>query len=76
MPVLVFRIRFLFEENNNGQLDLTLPEEKRVDFFKGLIEAIYKKYIEMKLRGLPSSLTTAVRDKKFYEFGDETYMAY
>jgi hypothetical protein len=76
MPVLVFRIRKLFEKNENGQLDLTVREENRKDFFNGLTEAIYSKYIETKLSGLPTSLTTVVRDKKFYEFGAETYIAF
>ena len=77
MPVLVFRIKGLFEEKDKGKkLDLTIPEEKRTDFFDGLIEAIYKKYIEIKLAGLPTSLTTVVRDKTFYDYGSETYIAY
>jgi hypothetical protein len=76
VPVLVFRIRNLLQEKNNGQLDLTIPKKKRSNFFKGLIEAIYKKYIELKLGGLPSSLTTVVRDRKYYESGLEAYIAF
>ncbi len=76
VPVVVFRIRNLFQEKDNGRLDLTIADRKRPDFFKGLIEAIYKKYIELKLAGLPSSLTTVVRDRKYYESGHEAYIAF
>jgi hypothetical protein len=76
IPVLIFRIRNLFQENEYGQLDLTIPDnDNRHDFFKGLIEAIYKKYIDLKLAGLPTSLTTVVRDRKYYESGSEAYIA-
>jgi len=74
-PVLIFRIRMLFEEQN-GKLDLTIPKDNRIGFFKGLIEAIYRKYIEKKLGALPTSLTTVVREKDFYEYGDGTYIAF
>jgi hypothetical protein len=76
VPVLVFRIRNLCQERDNGKLDLTIPDRNRPDFFKGLIEAIYKKYIELKLGGLPSSLTTVVRDRRYYESGLEAYIAF
>ncbi len=52
-----------------------VPENKRPDFFRALIEAIYKKYIETKFGGLPSSLTTFARSKDFYKAGEETYIA-
>jgi len=76
MPVIVFRIRMLFRENEKNKLDLTISEANRPDFFKGLVEAVYKKYVELKLAGLPTSLTTVVRDKKYYESGYETYIAF
>jgi len=76
MPVLVFRIREVLKEKDNAQLDLTISEENRSKFFEGLIEAIYEKYIEMKLGGLPTSLTTKVRNKNFYEYGREAYIAF
>ena len=75
LPVLIFRIRKNFIEDDNNDLGLTIPENEKSRFFKGLTEAIYKKYVKMKLGGLPTSLTTVVRDKRFYEFGDEYYMA-
>ncbi len=75
MPVLVHRIKLLFRDTDN-RLELTVPPRYRSAFFEGLIGAIYEKYIEMKLRGLPTSLTTEVRDKKFYEFGSEAYTAF
>jgi hypothetical protein len=76
VPVLVFRIRNLLQEKDNGQLDLTIPKKNRSNFFKGLIQAIYTKYIELKLGGLPSSLTTVVRDRKYYDSGLEAYIAF
>jgi len=76
MPVLVFRIREVLKEKGNAQLDLTISEENRSKFFEGLIEAIYEKYIKMKLGGLPTSLTTKVRNKNFYEYGREAYITF
>ncbi len=72
-PVLIFRIRNLFKEEN-GKLILTIKEQDKKKFFMGMIEAIYEKYIEMKLGGIRTSLTTEVRDRKFYEFGKEAYI--
>jgi hypothetical protein len=76
MPVIIFRIRMLFIEKGPINLDLTIPEENRPDFFKSLVDAIYKKYVELKLGGLPTSLTTVVRDKKYYESGYEAYVTF
>ena len=72
-PVLIFRIKNLIKEEN-GKLTLTIKEQDKEKFFKGMIEAIYEKYIEMKLGGIRTSLTTEVRDRKFYEFGKEAYI--
>jgi hypothetical protein len=75
-PVLIYRIRKLFIKY--GPLDkitFIVPEDKLPDFFRALIEAIYRKYIETKFSGLPSSLTTFARSKDFYKTGEETYIA-
>jgi len=75
LPVLVYKIKSLFKERD-GRLDLTIPEEEREKFFGAITEAIYRNYIEIKLQGLPTSLTTVVRNRKFYESGDEAYRTY
>lgn len=75
-PVLVYRVRKIIKEGDRpGKIVLELPKDKMPDFFKALIEVIYRKYVETKLKGLPSSLTTFVRSKEFYETGGETYVA-
>ena len=74
LPVIIFRIRkTIFEEG--GELNLKIPSEKTQEFFDGLVETVYKKYIDIKLKGLPTSLTTIVRDKTFYSYGEEYYTA-
>lgn len=76
MPVLVYRIRKLFKEvDSSGKIGLVISEKDTNDFFKGLIEAIYRGYVEWKLKGLPSSLTTVVRSSEFYKKGEEAYIA-
>jgi hypothetical protein len=75
-PVLIYRVRKLFNKSSTPEkIDFIVPEDKLPDFFRALIEAIYKKYIETKLGGLRSSLTTFARSKEFYEAGGETYIA-
>ncbi len=75
-PVLIYRVRKLFNKSGTSEkIDFIVPEDKLPDFFRALIEAIYKKYIETKLGGLRSSLTTFARSKEFYEAGGETYIA-
>ena len=75
-PVLIYRVRKLFNKSDTPEkIDFVVPEDKLPDFFRALIEAIYKKYIQTKLGGLRSSLTTFARSKEFYEAGGETYIA-
>ena len=75
-PVLIYRVRKLFNKSGTPEkIDFIVSEDKLPDFFRALIEAIYKKYIETKLGGLRSSLTTFARSKEFYEAGGETYIA-
>lgn len=75
-PVLIYRVRKLFNKSVTPEkIDFIVPEENQPDFFRALIEAIYKKYIETKFGGLRSSLTTFARSKDFYEAGGETYIA-
>ena len=76
MPVIVFRIRKLFKETNTHELILTLPEDSLEKYFPIISDAIYDRYVEMKLKGLRSSLTTAVRDRNFYEFGTEAHTTF
>ena len=75
-PVLIYRVRKLFNKSGTPEkIDFIVSEDRLPDFFRALIEAIYKKYIETKLGGLRSSLTTFARSKEFYEAGGETYIA-
>lgn len=75
-PVLVYRVRKLFNKlNTSDKIAFIVSEDKLPDFLRALIEAIYRKYIETKLGGLPSSLTTFARSKDFYKSGEETYIA-
>ena len=73
MPVIVFRIRKLFKETSTHELALTIPEDLLKEYFMTMAEVIYDSYVKMKLKGLPSSLTTVVRDSNFYEFGTEAH---
>jgi hypothetical protein len=76
-PVLVYRVRKIIKEGDrSGEIVFALPEGKMPGFFKALIEVIYRKYIETKLKGLPTSLTTFVRSKEFYETGEEAYVTF
>jgi hypothetical protein len=75
-PVLVYRFRKIIKEGDGqGKIVFAIPRDKMPEFFKALIEVIYRKYVETKLKGLPTSLTTFVRSKEFYETGEETYVA-
>lgn len=74
LPVLIFRIRnIIIEDKNSGIIKLNLPENVIDIFIRTLVEVIYEKYIEIKLAGLPTSLTTVVRSKEFYDTGSESY---
>ncbi len=74
-PVLIFRIRHVIDEvPENGNIKLNIDEDNIDDFFQVLIEVIYGKYVEKKLGGLPTSLTTLVRSKDFYDIGSEAYV--
>lgn len=74
LPVLIFRIRRMIDEvPENGNIKLNVDKDKIFDFFQALIEVIYGKYVEKKLGGLPTSLTTLVRSKDFYDIGSEAY---
>lgn len=74
LPVMIFRIRnIIIEDQNSGTIKLNLPEDVINIFIKTLVEIIYEKYIETKLAGLPTSLTTVVRSKEFYDIGSESY---
>ena len=74
LPVLIFKIKNLIvEKDGEDKFELNVPEDKLNDFLKILIEVIYETYIELKLKGLPTSLTTVVRSKDFYEIGAESY---
>lgn len=76
MPVLVYRIRKLFKEpDSNGKIGLVISDKNINNFFNGLIEAIYKGYVDLKLQGLPTSLTTVVRSSDLYKKGEEAYIA-
>ncbi len=77
LPVLIFQLRnLIFLDAQSNQIKLTLPEDKKEEFIKGLTEIIYEKYVEKKLEGLPTSLTTVVRKKDFYEIGSDSYKTY
>ncbi|MCZ7380417.1 MAG: hypothetical protein O8C64_02405 [Candidatus Methanoperedens sp.] len=74
MPVLVFRIRKLIIENaETGKLDFNVPDALKETLFQSLIETIYESYVKMKLKGLPTSLTSVVRSSDFYDLGREAY---
>jgi hypothetical protein len=74
LPVLIFRLRNLIvEDNENSKLKFNIDDNNMRIFLKTLIEIIYEKYVEHKLEGLPTSLTTIVRSKKFYDIGSESY---
>lgn len=73
-PVLIFRIRNLIRENTeNSRFEFSIDKDKLPLFLQTLIEVIYEKYVEKKLEGLPTSLTTLVRSNDFYDIGSESY---
>lgn len=71
-PVVVYTIRKTIYDNS-GKIDIGIPYENRKKAFTSIIEAIYSKYVKMKIEGLPTSLTTVVREKELYEFGIDAY---
>jgi len=74
LPVLVFQIRNLIcKDENNDHLRLNISQTKKEEFLNSLTEVIYEKYVEKKLKGLPTSLTTVVRSQEFYEMGIDGY---
>lgn len=74
LPVMIFRIRnIIIEDQNTGTIKLNMPEDLINIFIRTLVEIIYENYIETKLAGLPTSLTTVVRSKEFYDIGSESY---
>ncbi|MBD3338366.1 MAG: hypothetical protein GF353_04625 [Candidatus Lokiarchaeota archaeon] len=75
-PVLIFTTRLLINENNDGNLCFNLSDELYDSYFKGLTEVIYDKYVKMKLKGLPTSMTTVVRKKDFYEIASGEYIMF
>ena len=76
-PVLIYQIRKLISfDNINNKIYLNIPKEKYEEFINGLTEIIYEKYVEIKLAGLPTSLTTVVRSKDFYEMGNDSYKTF
>lgn len=74
LPVLIFKIKNLIvKRDGEDYFELNVPEDKLNDFLTTLIEVIYEEYVELKLKGLPTSLTTVVRSKEFYNIGTESY---
>ncbi len=77
LPVLVYKLRnLIFWDKDVNQIKFNIPTDKISEFIKGLTEIIYEKYVEKKLEGLPTSLTTLVRSKDFYDLGNESYKTY
>lgn len=73
-PVLIFRIRNLIDEDSNtDNLKFNIDDNRIYDFLFTLIEIIYERYVELKLKGLRTSLTTTVRSDEFYDIGSECY---
>ena len=72
-PVLIYRIRKLLKESD-GDIKIAITDTDTPKFLKSLIEVIYSKYVESKLGGLPTSLTTLVRSARFYQIGEEAYI--
>ena len=75
VPVVIFRIRNLFAEDD-GKISLNIPDDTIDSFLKTITQVIYENYVKIKLKGLPSSLTTVVRDKDFYDSGSESYTTF
>lgn len=76
LPVLIYRTRKLFKESEStGEIEISIDKDSIPKYFNTLNEVIYEKYVGLKLKGLPTSLTTVVRSKEFYETGQEAYVA-
>ncbi|MEM4261104.1 MAG: hypothetical protein QXG00_07720 [Candidatus Woesearchaeota archaeon] len=75
-PVLIFQLRKLIVIDENQKIVFNIPKDKIEEFIRGLTEIIYEKYVEKKLAGLPTSLTTVVRSKDFYEMGNDSYKTF
>lgn len=74
LPVLAFQIRNLLNKTeDNNHIILNILESKKEEFLNSLTEVIYENYVEKKLKGLPTSLTTVVRSQEFYEMGIDGY---
>ncbi len=74
MPVLVYRIRnLLVEKPTQRKVRLNIPTGKTAKFIEALVETIYRGYVSMKLRGVQTSLSSAVRHSSFYNLGSEAY---
>lgn len=73
-PVLIYTIKKLFFFNDEKQeIDISVHENYKKEFLNSLIDSIYYQYVETKMRGLPTSLTTFVRDEGFFKFGQQIY---
>ena len=74
MPILVFQIRKLLSLDDKGEkIILNISASKKEEFLTSIIEVIYEKYVDKKLKGLPTSMTTVVRSPEFYEMGTDSY---
>lgn len=75
VPVVIFRIRNLFAEGD-GKVRLNIPDDTIDNFLETITQVIYENYVKIKLKGLPSSLTTVVRSQDFYDGGSESYTTF
>lgn len=74
LPIFVFQIRKLLSLDDKGEkIVLNISESRKEEFLTSLIEVIYEKYVDKKLKGLPTSMTTVVRSSDFYEMGTDSY---
>lgn len=74
LPILVFQLKKLISLDDKGEkIVLNIAESKKEEFLNSLIEVIYEKYVDKKLKGLPTSMTTVVRSQDFYEMGTDSY---
>ncbi len=74
IPVVVFRIRKIIKLNLLAKWQLQFQTDKE-KFFKTIIQAIYKSYIELKLIGTAGSITDEIRKTAFFKNGEEGYEA-
>ncbi|MGA3084120.1 MAG: hypothetical protein ABSE95_04945 [Thermodesulfobacteriota bacterium] len=75
-PVIVFRIRKILKYSKDGnEINLTIDEKNYDEFFKTIVNSIYKKYIDTKLVGTSGSITDEIRNKHFFTHGEEAYEA-